>query len=258
MTAMNSRTAQPWMPPSALAPAKFDADISAIVQAWAERWFTKLRPVVRVKLRDASLRLSDRAKSRRIGADLAVGSDRAAQLAIVEAMVGRPIAANSIKREDEPLFAHLASTCVDDLVRRTGTAVKMGEVAVEDGDIAAPAIIWEIGPQKGGSSLTLAMSRTALVRWRKHGLASALPVPLLGDLRQALARQSAPIELVVGKAHIDISAMATLEVGDVVLLDRKVDDAVPIKIAGRPAGMSGTISSDSGATILKITKARKA
>ncbi len=99
-------------------------------------------------------------------------------------------------------------------------------------------MIWDIGFKRSGTSLVLAIHRSAMVRWRKRLMAMAEP-PRLVSIATALQSQPVEIGVDLGRGTITLAELEQLAIGDVILLDRSAQGPVTARVAGQPTGLSG-------------------
>lgn len=242
-----------WLPSSALTPHHFEAEMTRIVSEWGERWFVQRRPNARIGLRDMMTKDSERLEWLCLDDGLALGVDRAGKLAVVEAMVGRALPPASLKPADEPLLMSLATTCLDDLLRKLAIAAASKLDGIGPARPDSCAMTWEVGLQKANGTIRLAVTRDALVRWRKAKCGPTDRIALTSRA-DGLNRQDVSVSFALGHGTANLSSVRDLEIGDVILLDGRQQDHSRLSIGDRASEIRGRVSAAGDKTILTIAK----
>lgn len=65
-----------------------------------------------------------------------------------------------------------------------------------------------------------------------------------GSLEQSIMDLSADVEIIIGEARLPIENLLTLETGDVIALEKSIDDPVDVYVAGQLMARGQLIISD--------------
>ncbi len=247
-------TARNWIPPGALDDEALADAISALARAWAARWFTPARAV---SIRRQS-RLDFRAPSEAAylkADDIFACIDRAQNNALACLLLGHPRPTAAPVAADQALFASIGAAAVGDLLRDIcrdllGTAATTQTPITRD--LRRPfRFTLTIG---GGPILEVLLTEAAAVSARRR-----LTNPCKATLPLASRQQSvAPAELRVGArlggARLTLAEFATLERGDVLILDRAEGDDVELTVNDQIKAAQCTLCLDSGQPQLRLTQ----
>lgn len=216
-----------WLPPAA--PKDAEAAVSAMIEVWAADWFANAsRPIVRRSTPGAQSRLTWQGGE---GAMLGVSDATSTRM-------GRAICGNrgsDTNPLDRVILAGIGEEALADLVKLVGIAELtpiqrdaqvMPRWVHSSYAISSPDRAWSI-------VFAISEGRLNILRSRK---AARDYTPELGTFAKALADEPCNIGLSLGWAQLSAFDLATLECGDVIVLDTAVNDAVPLTIEGYPTG----------------------
>lgn len=248
----------PWLPAEALSPVHFEQAISSLVGDWSSHWFPKAKASCRPQLRSPLGRSSQQLAWRSWGQECGTCLDEAGRLALAEAMLDRAIAANAVQASDQPLLNDITNRCVDDLLGRLSWLIDHDRTPDLSGEALGPdsGAVWDIGLKRSGVTITLVISRSALVRWRKQ-LVPASKAPKLAGVVQALRAQPVGLGLDLGRGSLTLTELENLAPGDVIILDRAVDAPLELLAAGRVSGIRGKLRGEAGLSSVDIIDVKK-
>jgi hypothetical protein len=83
---------------------------------------------------------------------------------------------------------------------------------------------------------------------------SHAPGPVLATLSKALQSETVRVEAVVGEAELTLQELATLAVGDVLKLDRKITQSVQLQVRGGGGVCAGRLGASKGRAVLQLTQ----
>lgn len=244
--------ALPWLPPGATLPQPAHVALADMVDGWSREWFAA-RPLAAGRLRRVpdGHRPVRGAERHECAPGVAIGCSADAPMllgaraaAVSAQAAGRPPA-------DAALLARVGSECLDDLRRRARALL-----CPDDSPPGHAAHCLEIGSPARDLPLTLELSEARFAAFLK----SWLPRP--GSRRQphalggAVAALEVPVSAALGSCVLTAGELATLGIGDVLVLDSDLEAEVPLTVAGKRVRRgAGTISSREGALVLAITQA---
>jgi hypothetical protein len=243
----------PWLPAEALNPAHFERGVGTVVSDWSSHWFVKAKASCRTQLRSIAGGPSPQLAWRSWGQECGVAIDEAGRNALAEAMLDCTIAANAMLASDQPLLNDITDRCLDDLLGRLSWLIdhdRSPDVSDQVMD-PGPAIVWDIGLKRSGVILSLAVNWSALVRWRKR-LAPPQQVPRPAGIGRALQSQSVRLGLDLGRGSLTLAELESLEPGDVIILDAKIDAPAPILAAGRITKIRGKLRQEAEGVSIDI------
>lgn len=208
---------RPWLPPSVIADRLPTAALSAILDRWAADWL----PV-------AEVRVGRWERGDGPGDDLILSTGRDGSDAVAQAMFGSP--PEPLPEADRAKLDRATAACVDDLRRRLvelfGSPVPVDRVQSRHGcaiDL----------PDRPGA-LRLSLSDTLLAGWIRASLPMAAARPPVSSLARALDAQTIRLSALVGRCRLTLRELEGWAVGDVLVLDRPLDEALDLLIGGRP------------------------
>ncbi len=220
-------TGSAWVPPGTPSPA-LDRDLTAMACAWSEAWFGH------------PLSLRDSVQGERfhvLGEDVAIGvaGEDLGVLALGSRFAGPRSTA------DRALIDRLSDAVREDLQRRVAMALDC------TGDWSAPverlpwvpARVLTFGDATGRLSLSLALGARCLAAAILARLpAVAVPDRPLTPLSQAIAGRGVRLSARLGHCALRLADMREMVVGDTMLFDRHVDDALPVVIDDAATGIA--------------------
>lgn len=234
--------ARPWLPDGAIARGAAALPLAEAVRDWAATWFAG-GGAVRVDVAD---RIASTAKDSWFWSsadDAAIGADDGLVATVAALMIGKPDDGTALTADDVALLARVAEPCLGDLRRRIGELVGVEHpwrpVAV-DGPMARR---WRVS-FAGRSMLTLAIGESAIIRRVRATMPPAAPPRPTQPTSVALAAQLVDVSARIGGGRITTAELAALGIGDVVVLDRAVDQPVEIAIERRRQPMRCAIAQD--------------
>lgn len=218
-----------WLPADTQPPAALDALFAAAVAAWETQWFAGGAG------RAARLQRGGGSGWRRNAAGLAIGTAPDTALRIGARIVGVPAEARD--GVDRAVLEGVAEPCLLDLRTRL-----IGVAGGDDGFVPVAGSDWVA---MLGDGLAFGVS-DALFAVLVRRVLPPVALPRLAAGAQALAAVPVAVGAAVGRAAMRLAELRALEVGDVVVLDRALGDAVPIALDGRrlPRGRARVVPAE--------------
>ncbi len=176
---------------------------------------------------------------------------------LVAELLGLNMDKIEIRPQEQAPVDRLYSECMADLKRQLGqfnqsdiaAGVEAEAEAAEYGEYSA-AIVNEDGNQLAH----LRWSRSLLVAWTLGDIASSGGDELLAPRREALQQQKLHLGCKIGQCRVTLADMKALAPGDILILDRGLDDKVDALIADRTfAPACGTLDRDGDNYRLTLT-----
>lgn len=250
---MAKTLARAWTPPAALSDGCIPMHLSELADAWTKDWLVEARSVsVRSDLSFCARRNSegDRCWSAG-GLALMAGHPQLSRLAL--ALVG--YAATPARPADEPILEAIAVSSLEDLHRRFlhlfGITIP-SEPVRETGLADAARFVFGYGP---GLSFELLATRAALTQMRKLLAKPLRPPSALGRLSEAIGKQPIQLGVAIGDAKLGLNDLRMLSVGDIVILDRAIDDDLYITFHENTASdLRCRIERDGQRALLRLTQ----
>lgn len=223
--------------------AKLAGDAGDALAQWMREWGDRRADAALeapVRVRDASRRVADAGTpASPAGALSWSGADGTVHLP--DAGHARHWAACALgaRAEDAPpppgsLAAELVERALGDLARRlAGSALVPGSAPPPASSRAPGCGAASIGLPSAAGELDVVLD-AALVSHRLAGLARpARKEPAPADPRGGLGSLPVEIRAWLGSAEVDVAVLHTLAVGDVVVLDGRLDQPLRVSVAGR-------------------------
>jgi flagellar motor switch/type III secretory pathway protein FliN len=205
-----------WLPAGAATGRHARAHLEEKVASWSERWFA-----------GASASLSSLAPCPAGGATAPPETLRIAGLAL-----GADPRRLVLSEPDRDILEGLAAAIAADLAASLGAPAPGEGPEPSPAEEAEPAILAGASDGEGRDLLQLAVPAAALVPAIKARIPARTAQPL-GDIERASGKTVTRIELRLGAASLSLAELAGLGEGDVLLLDRRVEDGV--EVAAAPA-----------------------
>ena len=250
--------ARAWLPEPALDPAVVEPMLAAAVESWSRKWFAR-RPVRRLgPLRRGPAgretfaaeiwhRLED-------GLSLAVGR----RLEIAGAMLDHAVVERTLSPADRAVLDGLAAGCIDDLRQRLCDLLRLPPDAAWQSRETPPAIepdAWSclLGQDDGEPLVRLVLSHDLFVGLVKLSARTPAPPLRLRPVAEGLAAQPVAVSAFLGGCQLPLAEIAALVPGDVLVLDRDLDEALELALddGGRSGGCA--LHLESGQLLLKLT-----
>lgn len=175
--------------------------------------------------------------------------DAASVIALAGSVFGRSLIVSRLNGADRHLVQAMASACFKALpafLNEQLPGFPEGEPATATGpgpaspDRVDAALSWALGSVSGhGGLVYLHVARERLAAWR---LASVQPSVTdvrfsrsgLVDVVSTLSDRTVTLQTTVGSARLTAADLAGLQPGDVVVLDRKIAEPLPVAVNDRP------------------------
>jgi len=238
-----------WLPDAALTLDRISAALSVCLQEWAEAWIGDAVTAAQVQFSDAAQISTQVGRIHAAGSATTVSSEARTKRTLLEALLGTSLHGHVLTERDHRLLDGLAGRALEDLVARCDRLVSAFPAPAETARIAI---------------LTLRCPAGEIAKLElPHAALAGLVKASLGDVRtkatsirsraQALDEATVEIEAILGENILRFEDVAGLAVGDVLLLDRSLDEPAQIRIA--QAGVTlgaGVLSRDGNRVALTI------
>lgn len=251
-----------WLPADAKAPLAAIAAIGNSVGTWSAEWFAGdgLRlagsfvrsAAPRTELRNVSRYLCD--------GGLALVLGRASIKAIGALILSVPLGDLERTAADIALLEKVGAECFEALKQRLAALFEIDRGAdwskSDTACLAGPVQRISIAAsQSTDLQLAIELSEDMFARFVKSRLAPAAPEGPLGAPAQALAGLRIELSAALGKCGISVAELSRLAPGDVLQLDRALDQEVPLAVGFKPLGRGAcTIVQNDGALALELTQ----
>lgn len=221
-----------WLPSSAITKADEEAAVNTIAGQWAGAWFAAARPPRLTRAADLAHRRFAWCQAGEAWAGLE--EEEAVNLGLA-LCAGRADPANP---RDRKVLSALAEEACGDLAARF-----VPDAIGKDASSGPPApqqvrVGFVLQSADRQWSLGLALGHDALIGTRRR-LAASGYLPPLGSLTKALAAVTCPLSIRLGSARLSAADLASLDSGDVIMLDRAMKDELELALAGQPLSRGG-------------------
>jgi len=248
-----------WLPANTTAPTLARGAIADLADDWSREWFAgePLR-AFGTFVRVAGPRGEPR-KTIWHGCDgLTIGLSSAGIAALGARVLGIAVVGER-SPADLALLDRLGAACLDDLKRRAAILFELPRNSAWNSAEAAGADAAhriDITAPDRNPTLTLALSEELFARFVKAKLPPLPRSGLLGAADAAFATLPARLSALLGKCGVSVAELSGLAAGDVVVLDRALDAALPLTVDGAPVPRGACTVTESGQGLaLEITEA---
>lgn len=251
--------AHPWLPAGAGASAQVRSALNELVSGWSRAWFPKANVRVRGEMTRIAepTRVLNRAVCHSSGEGLAIllASKTEMRLGIATLDIAALSAHTSA---DEELLRHVGSSCLEDLKKRAVTALGIASPQWSEhpnGHTATtPTYRLAVAEDADAPLLHLELSAARLAAFVKRLLPAPPRKSPLEPAAAAMARVRLKLSALAGGCDITVSELRDLAPGDVLILDRAVNESMPIAINGHPVKRGQCTLEDRAPLSLKITQ----
>ena len=244
----------PWLPDEAIAGPVIAPILDSLLSEWSQTWFIKAHASARPLAQD-NIDFGPAGWRTRSG-EIAIDAGDPVRAAVAAAMLGHAIVIPSLQPNDRVIVDHLANRCLDDLLER------LSDLVGGQSESAAPVGArleaqdwrqWEIIIDRGGRAIRLALSSPAMVAIIKRQLPEA-PAVSVASLSSALDSQKTRVSLLLGRCSLKLKEVEGLGAGDVLILDRDMDDPIDLAVAGETASLRGKLEQADDRTIFTVNQ----
>lgn len=217
-----------WVPDTALNASCVLGALDEALSAWSRRWFVegliRRRGLEAADAPNGSLAVWA-AQTPRLALSLS-DTQRAHLTGLATDMAVDRLEAAS---DDQALLETVATALSDDLVRTLDAALGEGVSAAGAG-LDGPSGLFRMTlvDDRGRSVASVWLSRAALAASRLAHLPGRRGAPRLCALREALGETAVTLTIRLGAAELGLGDVQSLAPGDVVVLDRALDDALAV------------------------------
>lgn len=253
--------AQPWLPTAALARRAVGRAIDAAVDNWSAAWFGGHRLTAAV-FRPVSGPNASRAEGggwQVYGTSMALAIGEAAKTRLVGWALDGPMDMLALEGADAKVVARFGHLLLGDLARAVEAALGTAPDVLPTPRLVdhpfgrAGGVEVPLGEGQGGALLTLAIPGEAVLPLCRASLPPARPArtPLTRP-REAIGSTRVRLQATLGHASIGLADLRRLSEGDVLVLDRALDQGASLLAAGLPEPVA---SAELGAADGRVTLA---
>jgi hypothetical protein len=227
-----------WLPAGALDCAPVRAAAVGAVEAWSRKWLAGAQAAA-AGFEACSGPAPRRAPPWRLhGPGLALALSGADMLRLAGLALGTDVERRVLSEVDRDMIGRLAAAAAADLARMLETAFGVapagaGEPAAADDPFAGGGgLVIAVRDGEGRPLLHAALAGAAIVPFAKAAIRTdKRRQPALARLGRAIGSTSIRVEARLGAAALGLGDLAALAVGDVLILDRAIDDGVALMLA---------------------------
>jgi flagellar motor switch/type III secretory pathway protein FliN len=254
--------ARTWLPAGA-SPDKAEAVMTRLVAEWSNHWFAGSEGA-----RSSTLARADQAGRdlrnmtwHRCDAGTAVGIGASGSTALGARAMGVAADIGDRTAADLALLRQLGEECLQDLRKRLQALLELGSGMRWCETPQAPApdemiVRSEFGTRSETLHLAIALTPYQLTRLIRSCLPAVPALPPLATAEEALARTELRLSAMLAGCELTLAEIEALTPGDVLVLDHRVDQALPLAIEYRPAGRGACTVAGTGEHLgLQLTQA---
>ena len=234
-----------WLPTEAFSESAVKTALCGPVERWSKRWFAKGAVAV-AAVHPAEI--AEPSSQSRIAAGTLAEAELTGRgkRVLLEAALDVELAGQTLSEGDHAVLEAFAGAALQDLVSILDETFR----AAADGNGPRLRISLSLG---GGDLLAVTLPRHVLVPALRARLAAArgnrdVPRSRLG----ALASTKVTAEAVLGQAELSFADLSNLGVGDVVILDRPLQEPVDLRLSGGQRIGRGRLSRNGGRVAIQL------
>lgn len=255
-------TAQPWLPPTALFDGALTSAVAMEVESWRARWVASPAPFsVRLNACNGSDVLPPQGWRTACGT-LRLHADTRMRLRIVASALQSRRAAHASTAVDKAFLDALSEKVCRDLLDRHaelfGAAAGSQPLSPDSRADEPPALMRFCIAGPGGTLGFMTVTAGAAARARRRLARSTAQRPPLEPRRRAVTACHIRVGARVGAGRVSASDIASLAVGDVLVLDKRMVDALEVTLNGQPSDARAVEIRRSGSALFIQTTRKQA
>lgn len=240
-----------WLPRGASTDSTIRRLLGEVLNSWSARWFASERVVVAGLEAVAGAATDNGIKSHDLRPGMALRTEGALHALVVQA-VHKPAKAPTTAT-DRAVLEHLGRAMLADLGEMLERGLNIEGFARGLGDdtpFADGTLIVSLGVRGRAPLGELLIALPALVALRKKECVPAPErAPLHETLAGALTGRSLTLGAVLGRASVSLGSVLDLTVGDVVMLDTRIDQPIDLTVAGGVGLKAKVFAADGGMSL---------
>lgn len=251
----------PWLPEDAVVPGAAQQALADLAKAWSHEWFAG-DPACRVgQLTRIAVPRSELLKAvwHRCEAGVAIGLPRAGAAALGALVLDVATIGNARNEKDLGLLESLGKECLDGFKLRLGQLLGLAKAAWYPSDTGCgDTVVYrtEISLAARAVTVQLDMTTACFARFALSMLPSPAGAAALGSGLDALSRIPVPLSALLGRCSLSLAELSGLAAGDVLVLETRTEDSLPLVVGRAPLARGGCTVIESGAGLaLKIVQA---
>lgn len=226
-----------WLPSTALTDGAVKNGCIEVVKSWSDRWSNQPAPVVRDLIVWPDRPLSN---DEYIGRTVQLPWSAKRALQLTRWALGITVADAPLTGADQLVLEALGQEIALDLAESLSRWFDMSATDTSaTGEGARGRILLGLDLLDGDMRLRLAMPASGLARYRKKHCAPLPPIarPTASFPLSALPDARIEIEALLGKTPLSLRDVRSIEVGDVIRLDTKLNGTIPIFRRGHESSL---------------------
>lgn len=232
--------ARDWLPDVALYDGSLTSAVASLVDKWRIRWIrTPIKLAVRIDAKVGERHLSASGWTSDCG-NLSYFADDRARMRLAASILNSKRVTASPSRTDGILLDRLTDKAIADLMGTLAelfavraTVQPIGETP-SSSETLSSALKFVITGPAGIVGVILASPDAAAAARKRLVKTDRRPHPALQPRANGIAQQPVYVGVRVGSGVVTAADLATLSIGDILILDRRVDETPEMVINGRP------------------------
>lgn len=239
------RGVRDWLPIEAATGPRVRNALEEAVDAWSGKWFAGARAeIAAVEARAAGA--PQVAGGWLLHGDaVAVPADGLDTIRVAGLALGADAENLVLSEPDRDIIGRLAATIADDLAARLCVALGReqpapGAAVPRDDPLDGDAgIALRISDTQGRPLTQASVRLAALVPFLKAGIKTGKNTPSLARITRAIEKTATRIDVRLGETRLTLGELSGLARGDVLVLDRPIDDGATLALDGRLFASAG-------------------
>jgi hypothetical protein len=253
-----------WLPIQAATGPRVRDALETAVDQWWQKWFAAARPgATTIEARSAGApRLAGGWLLH--GGAVAVPADGPETFRLAGLALAADPESLVLSEPDRDILSRLAATISADLAAALGATLgcvspTMAEATPGDDPLGGDAgIVVRVTDAQGRPLVSAAIPLATLVPFVKAGIEPGKADAPLARITRAIERTATRIDVRLGRTSLSLGELAGLAAGDVLVLDRSVEDGAELALHGRPFARAGLEQDDATTRLILSAETRDA
>ena len=251
--------ARDWLPVQAGKRPAVESRVEEAVGEWSQAWFVRRRVTVasaRATLTEPAAD-ADGGGWRRYGGSLGLSCTKRSVQKLLEWGLDLRMDLSTLTEADRRVLELMEHELFADLTRRVELKLDLKSTAgPSPSQIDTPydrlgGVTFTLADSVGGPLMALAVPLDVVMSLCRRSLPPRRPTTAPQSRREALGRQSVTLQAVLGAAEISLSELPGLACGDVLVLNRRLDEPAALALVGSetPLALAGLTDLDGWAAL---------
>ena len=241
---------RPWLPRAAIDQGVGAVPCRQVVADWSAKWFARAAATVRGEAAIATALDLQGGTGWDLADGVAIIHAASVEQAVLSLLFGPRDDGGPLTASDEAVLQAVVDACLGDLRSRLATAFRLPADAAWRPDLpsadGARRWIWRVEAGQGVSLLRIVVDEALVARRVRAALPPVARGRAPASLAAGLAAQAIAVSARVGGCRLTTAELGGLGLGDVVVLDRALDDPIDLAVDRDPKPRPCTVEDRDG------------